>query len=216
MLAVPDALTFWTSAVFDSSRIGSDSVPASQSLRAFTLREFGDSALSTAAWLLLVVLVLGALAVAVRWATGKDNQALVLSLTGVGACLISPFSWHHHWVWIVPLAVCLVDGGARAGRALADRRRYPLTAWMAHQATTAVALVAVAVATLTYVSHRISVGWSFIGQAGRAGPAGELWVLWGCALIVIGAVPALVERHRARAPAARRMPGATPRVCVNP
>jgi alpha-1,2-mannosyltransferase len=40
---------------------------------------------------------------------------LAVTLCGIAGVLASPVSWLHHFVWVVPLAVCLV-GGNRRGR----------------------------------------------------------------------------------------------------
>jgi alpha-1,2-mannosyltransferase len=39
------------------------------------------------------------------------------------ALLISPISWDHHWVWIAPGVVLLIDAGVRAGRSWMGRAR---------------------------------------------------------------------------------------------
>ena len=82
VLTVPDAMRFWTSAIFDSSRIGSDTVSASQSLKGFTERTFDSDTTGTAVWLVSCVVVVALLYVAVRWATRRGNQALVMALAG--------------------------------------------------------------------------------------------------------------------------------------
>jgi alpha-1,2-mannosyltransferase len=46
-----------------------------------------------------------------------------VTLCGVAGLLASPVSWLHHFVWVVPLALCL----ARMTQA-GDRRRMP--AWL--------------------------------------------------------------------------------------
>ncbi|MEJ6548147.1 glycosyltransferase 87 family protein [Corynebacterium sp. USCH3] len=198
LLTVPDAMRFWTSAVFDSTRIGSDTISASQSLKGFTERTFGESTLGTAVWLVACMIVVVLLYAAVRWATRRDNQPLVMALGGITACLVSPFSWHHHWVWLVPLVVCLVDIGVRAAPASPDGR---LRSWAVVQLTTAVSLVVVYVAMIPFVSHQISVHWSFIGQATMSSPLNNMWVLWGVLIVVVFAVVGLVDWRRTRASA---------------
>ena len=40
----------------------------------------------------------------------RDNLPLAVGFVGLGACLVSPFSWYHHWVWILPLGVAILVG----------------------------------------------------------------------------------------------------------
>lgn len=206
LLTVPDAMRFWTSAMFDSSRVGSDTVSASQSLRGFTQRMFTDSPAGTVVWLLLVVVVLALLYIAVQWATRRDNQALVMALGGFGACLVSPFSWHHHWVWVVPLVICIVDIGVRAGEVVSPGGR--VRTWLLSQTTTAASLVVVFVVTVPFVSHQIAVRWSFIGQQHLTPPLNSMWILWAVTVVAAFAVPGVVGWIRLRrGPQPRRSSG---------
>ncbi|WP_144313648.1 glycosyltransferase 87 family protein [Corynebacterium glyciniphilum] len=200
LLTVPDAMRFWTSAIFDSTRIGSDTISASQSLKGFTERTFGETTLGTAVWLLACAVVVILLYAAVRWATRHDNQPLVMALGGITACLVSPFSWHHHWVWLVPLVVCLVDLGVRSAPSSTGGR---IRSWAVAQATTAVGVLVVYVAMIPFVSHQISVHWSFIGQQHMSAPMDNMWVLWGFLIVTAFAVTALVEWRRTPLPCRR-------------
>ncbi|WP_291480517.1 glycosyltransferase 87 family protein [Corynebacterium sp.] len=201
LLTVPDAMRFWTSAVFDSSRIGSTTVSASQSLKGFTERAFDGGTAGGVVWLLACVATVALFYVALRWADRHDNQPLVMTLGGITACLISPFSWHHHWVWLVPLVVCLVDLGVRAAPSFPDS---PVRSWLGTQASVAVSLLVVYVAMVPFVSHQISVHWSFIGQAHMSAPWNSMWVIWGflviAAFATVGAVGAAgtIGRRRSR------------------
>lgn len=38
----------------------------------------------------------------------NQDMAWAMIIAGFGACLVSPFTWFHHWVWIVPLAAVLI------------------------------------------------------------------------------------------------------------
>lgn len=102
-LTVPDAHRFWTEAIFDSSRVGEHHNPGAQSIRSLLIRTFGTE--STALWLIVVAVVLGVAVWAMHNAVRRDNLVLAMSFAGITACLISPFSWYHHWVWVIPVGV---------------------------------------------------------------------------------------------------------------
>nr|WP_294696569.1 glycosyltransferase 87 family protein [uncultured Friedmanniella sp.] len=57
-----------------------------------------------------------------RWYR-RGDVALAVTLCGVASLLASPVSWLHHFVWVVPLALCLVahSRGVDAGGGALDR-----------------------------------------------------------------------------------------------
>jgi hypothetical protein len=197
LIAVPDATTFWTKSMFESDRVGDVTISASQSLKGFCERTMGTGTASSVVWVVLVLVALVACFFAVRWATRRDNQALVMCFGGITACLVSPFSWHHHWVWLVPLVVCLVDLGARAGARLRGSTS-GVRGWLTEQAAMIVTLVIVFVAMIPYCSHQISVRFSFLGQPGLPAPFDHLWILWASVIMLVFAALGLQEMLAAR------------------
>lgn len=184
LIAVPDAMKFWTSAMFESDRVGDVTISASQSLKGFCERVLGAGAGATVLWIVFVLVALAACFLAVRWATRRGNQALVMCIGGITACLVSPFSWHHHWVWLVPLVVCLVDLGAQAGTRL--RAGTPgIRGWFTDQAAMLVTLVVVFIAMIPFCSHQISVRFSFLGQPDLPAPFDHMWVLWATVILLV-------------------------------
>ncbi|MCW2512167.1 MAG: hypothetical protein JWR11_1209 [Mycobacterium sp.] len=103
MLLPRDSTYFWLRGGFDDvTRITSDPV-ANTSLKGLFIR-LHLTGLSPAA--ATAVLAVVALAVAVlAWRRGQ--AVLGLAIVGMSSAALSPFSWSHHWVWIVPLMVHL-------------------------------------------------------------------------------------------------------------
>jgi len=114
-----DSRQFWFNGIlFDSSRVaGPDGIDSAynQSLHGVLVRVLGIGP-GNAAWypVALIVLVAG-LAVAVA-ASRRGEEAAGVVACAVTALLISPLSWHEHWVWVVPALVLLVDFGRRIHR----------------------------------------------------------------------------------------------------
>jgi alpha-1,2-mannosyltransferase len=113
-----DSAKWWFGGLFlQSSRTGFVGWEGNQSLQAIITRFAGSIAAGEPIWLVAVVptLVLG-LACAALLDRGGHRMAglLTCALTGL---LVSPISWDHHWVWIVPGVVVLVHYGVRARRA---------------------------------------------------------------------------------------------------
>ncbi|GAA2480646.1 glycosyltransferase 87 family protein [Winogradskya humida] len=91
----PDAsVAFWTDAVWDTSRVGRLAYVSNQSLRGVIAR----LELPAAWWAVLVLAVLICWFVRVRRADAVTGFAL----TGALACLVSPVTWVHHLVWLLP------------------------------------------------------------------------------------------------------------------
>ena len=109
---------YWTRLVFDTKRV-SDGYISNQSLYAAVLRIFGGPS-HAGTWFLLVALVIGGAALAVAAVLGRRGDWLgAAAVTGVTGLVVSPISWTHHWVWVLPALVVLMRGGTRARMAAA-------------------------------------------------------------------------------------------------
>ncbi|WP_253889637.1 glycosyltransferase 87 family protein [Actinokineospora diospyrosa] len=98
-----DSVTYWLRGTFaDSTRVFAE--PGSshnQSLRGLLLRAGVES---PAVWIgLAVVVVAAALVVA-----AKADHVLGVAVVGMAGATVSPWSWGHHWVWLVPLIAVVV------------------------------------------------------------------------------------------------------------
>lgn len=108
---------YWFDALWYPERIGGLAYAGNQSVRG-ALHRFGLPAgteLNCWAIAVVLVLVLGGLA-ALRWCgagpdvAGPDaasRNAIALIVVAVVGLLISPVSWSHHWVWMVPALLVL-------------------------------------------------------------------------------------------------------------
>lgn len=116
---VPDATAFWTEAISDSSRIGEHTNRGAQSIRSLLYRTLNDvgadpagsgaSTLSTW-WIGLSLLTVAVFAAGAWLGHRRGDVVFPFALAGVTACLISPFSWIHHWVWLAPLGIAGILG----------------------------------------------------------------------------------------------------------
>jgi len=99
---------FWTSALWDTGRVGVLSYVSNQSLRGY-LDRLPVDAVASYLWILCVLAVLVFWAWRVR--ENIDDVAAGLALTGVLGCLISPVTWVHHCVWLLPALIRCIDAG---------------------------------------------------------------------------------------------------------
>ncbi|MFD0360612.1 glycosyltransferase 87 family protein [Nocardia sp. GCM10030253] len=102
-----DSQQYWTSTFFQSNRIAVDINPANQSIRGAIAHLTGQAA-PVWLWLLIAGIVAGISLAVTAGLHEHGERLLAVTLSGLTACAISPFSWGHHWVWFVPLLVYLV------------------------------------------------------------------------------------------------------------
>jgi alpha-1,2-mannosyltransferase len=120
ILAPGQSRTFWTSALWDTGRVGRLEYVSNQSLRGLLARLDAPSTW----WLLAVALVLAYWCWWIRVRQPAAGHLAGFALTGIVACLISPITWVHHLVWLLPALFLLLDRalpptGPPAGRRLA-------------------------------------------------------------------------------------------------
>ena len=110
LLAPAATRTYFGSLLWDSTRPGGLDYLQNQSLRGAAARHAPDHAV--AVWLVVAIVVLAVGTWVVR--RHRDDAFFALTAAGMTALLVSPISWSHHWVWMLP---CLAVGwrlGARA------------------------------------------------------------------------------------------------------
>ncbi len=99
-LIAPAASTgYWTGLFLAAPHRIGIAYATNQSLTGAVARAFGPggSPMLTAALSLIVLLA------AVTVLRRTPDQVLALSVTGLAGLLISPISWIHHWIWVLPL-----------------------------------------------------------------------------------------------------------------
>jgi alpha-1,2-mannosyltransferase len=109
-----DSLTYWTSAVFNPGRLGSNASTANQALRGMVLR-LHLAAGSQVLWLALALLVGvgGLLAARACWQHGQEIAGI--AITGLLSALLSPVAWIHHLCWVI-VAIGVIAGNGRQPR----------------------------------------------------------------------------------------------------
>lgn len=120
LLRPHQAWSYWSRQIAAPERVGAVDSPANQSVNGFlaqllrffdieryTSKPFGTTVFEPPPWLwvlgVLPVAVLGLLAAVL--AHRANRELLAVAVTGMTAACVSPFSWGHHWVWFMPLAI---------------------------------------------------------------------------------------------------------------
>ena len=109
-----DSMTYWTKAIFDTSRLGDNESAGNQALRGIVLRLHTDVA-PDLVWLPLVLIVgaCGFAAARACWKQGHDMAGI--AITGLLGALLSPVAWIHHLCWVL-IAIAVVAGDGRSTR----------------------------------------------------------------------------------------------------
>ena len=104
-----EARTYFEHLLGDASRIGPVGSVWNQSLRGAISRVAGHDVGSGGVWLVGV-----AVAAVLAWfawrSLGRDDLLGTLVIVQLFGLLLSPISWSHHWVWLIPMSIWLVHG----------------------------------------------------------------------------------------------------------
>ncbi|MQS12433.1 DUF2029 domain-containing protein [Streptomyces kaniharaensis] len=127
-VTLPDATWgFWTTYLYDSSRVGKTEIVDNQSLRGAVARLLHTADPGTVATVAAGLTAVAGLFIA-AWAARSSRwlpraEAWGVCCAAITAVLISPISWTHHWVWCVPVLVLLAaEASVEHARPAAVRR----------------------------------------------------------------------------------------------
>jgi alpha-1,2-mannosyltransferase len=160
---------FWLGGLFyDQRRVGDPANPSDQSLSGAVARLAGTGDPPRVWWLVAVLAAgLAGLAVAV-WAHYRGYRLAGFLCCAFTGLLVSPFSWTHHWVWVVPLLTWLA-----------------VTAWRRRSATwwVAAAWWAAAAGAAAVFSGLVALPWPGHPPGAGTMAASDLYVLAGLAVL---------------------------------
>jgi len=105
---------YWTHYIFDTTRVARVAAALdNESLRGMLARILHSETAAIIPWIVFGIVML-CIAFVVTWYAikhGEDYMGITaIALTGL---LIAPVSWHHTWVWIVPITIYTVNAAYR-------------------------------------------------------------------------------------------------------
>lgn len=126
LLARQESIAYFTSVMWQTNRVGQADMTPNQSLAGLLARLYDTFQTPTLLWVMFAffVLAVGLSRAAAAHAEGDELTAFVL--IGLTANVISPISWSHHLVFVVPAMVVLLDAALRrraASRGMVARGR---------------------------------------------------------------------------------------------
>lgn len=182
-----DSWRYWTHTLFHTTRIGDPAGPINQNLNALWIRLVDSQSAQQMLWIVSAAIATALMVLAVRAARpvaafGSDAPARrtdAMSVTlaiAVWGLLISPTTWGHHWVWVIPaLIVCAV---------IAARSNLVRTQWI-YAALAASGAVIFAIGPYQLLPRRVG-DWTLVDHV-----VGNSYCLWGlCLLVALWLAPA--------------------------
>jgi alpha-1,2-mannosyltransferase len=104
-LAWHDSLEYWTTTVHDTDRIGTPTLNTNQNIAGALARLGLTDGVHFVLWTVACFAVLGAAVWAARRVLRAGEPVLALICVALFGLVVSPVSWSHHWVWILPTLV---------------------------------------------------------------------------------------------------------------
>lgn len=104
---------YWFSELLDTSRIGRPHAAANQSVRGALARLGLSGAEQITIWAAVSLVVLAVAVFVAHRARRHGHDLAALLVIALAGLLISPVSWVHHWVWVVPAVMLLRRHHAR-------------------------------------------------------------------------------------------------------
>lgn len=122
VLAWSDSWEYWTNTLQHTDRIGEPALNTDQNIAGALARIIGlDDHARKLLWLTGCFLVLAATVWAMRRVLRAGEPTLAMICVALFGLVVSPVSWSHHWVWMLPaVLVTVVLGWRRRNVALAS------------------------------------------------------------------------------------------------
>ncbi|GGU27722.1 glycosyltransferase 87 family protein [Lentzea flava] len=119
LVSAKDSWRYWFELLGAADRVGPVGSAINQSLRGALSRTFGYDVEMSWPWLLAVAVSAALTWFAVRAAVRAGDELAALLSVQLFGLLISPISWSHHWLWIIPVVLWMAYGARHAALAVA-------------------------------------------------------------------------------------------------
>jgi alpha-1,2-mannosyltransferase len=115
LITPADSWTYWTKDVLDSKRAGALLYSSDQNLSSVLQRLHHGPVSALVLVPALLAIGVGGLALA-AWAHRRSSPVLGLTVCATTGLIVSPITWVHHMVWVVPVIIWLAAGSDRPRR----------------------------------------------------------------------------------------------------
>ncbi len=101
-LAWQDSVEYWTATIHHTDRIGDATLNTNQNAAGALARLGLGHGAHFVLWTTACLLVLGLTIWSVRRALAAEETTLAVVCVALFGLVVSPVSWSHHWVWVLP------------------------------------------------------------------------------------------------------------------
>ncbi|SCL15685.1 glycosyltransferase 87 family protein [Micromonospora inyonensis] len=112
-LAGTESRAYFTRVLWQTERVGAADMTPNQSLAGLLARLYDSIETPGLLWLAFAVLVLALGLSRAANARADGDELTAFTLVGLTTNVISPISWTHHLVWVIPAIVVLADAALR-------------------------------------------------------------------------------------------------------
>jgi hypothetical protein len=113
LVASHESMTYFSTVIFETNRVGAADMTPNQSLAGILARLYDSTTTPTLLWLTFSMLALAVGLSRASHAHADGDELTAFTLIGLSANVISPISWSHHLVFVIPAMVVLVDTAMR-------------------------------------------------------------------------------------------------------
>jgi hypothetical protein len=104
---------YWTHVFYNTGRVAAAYI-SNQSPYALEVRMLGGPS-HVGIWFDLVPVIIGGIGLVIATVLARRGDWLgAAAVTGIAGLMVSPISWTHHWVWVLPVLVVMWRGGTRS------------------------------------------------------------------------------------------------------
>jgi len=108
-----ESRAYFTSVLWQTERVGAADMTANQSLAGLLARLYDSIETPGLLWLAFSVLLLALGLSRAISARADGDELTAFTLVGLTANVISPISWSHHLIWVIPTIIVLADAAVR-------------------------------------------------------------------------------------------------------
>jgi alpha-1,2-mannosyltransferase len=124
-LVVPEeSATYWGSVIWHTERVGAADMTPNQSLAGLVARLQDTTHAPGLLWISFMLVMLAIGMSRARTSHSEADELTAFTIVGLTANVISPISWSHHLLWVIPAIIALLDQALRrrtASRGIAAR-----------------------------------------------------------------------------------------------
>ncbi|HET8682939.1 MAG TPA: glycosyltransferase 87 family protein [Micromonosporaceae bacterium] len=157
LAAGEESFAYFGTIVWLTDRVGVADMTPNQSLAGVLARLYDSAEAPGLLWLTFAMLMLAVGLSRAATAHAEGDELTAFTLVGLTANVVSPISWSHHLVFVLPAVVVLLDTALRRRKASLGLRiqRFPALAGLRHAAVAAGVYVLFVVSPIWPYEHRL-------------------------------------------------------------